>query len=74
MKFIEGKNKRYLLKNETLKECDIGDYFLQEENNFIVNLCYNNGNDIKVIEQYTKEYSKKVPIERMEQIIKKRYD
>lgn len=74
MRFIKGEKQRYLLKDETLKECDVGDYFLKEEDNFIVSLCYNSGVGIETITKYTKEYSKRVDEKRLEQIIREHYD
>lgn len=74
MKLVEGKKQRYLLKEETLKECDVGDYFLKEEDPFTVCLFYNDGIEKKLITKYTKEYSKKVSSERLEQIIREYYD
>lgn len=74
MRFIEGKKQRYLLKDETLKECDAGDYFLKEEDHFVVGLYYNDGNETKQITKYIKEYSKKVSSDRLEQIIREYYD
>ena len=71
MKLIEGKKQRYLLENETPKG-KAGDYFLQE-NGFMVDLWYINEETIDKIAQYTKEYSKKVPTERLEQIIEAYY-
>lgn len=74
MKFIKGKVQRYFLKDEILKECDVGDYFLKEEDNFIVGLYFNDGIENKLITKYTKEYSKKVDEERLKQVIKEHYD
>ena len=72
MSLLQGKKYRYLLENETPKGKE-GDYFLQE-NGFMVDLWYINKNTIDKITEYTKEYSKKVSEERLEQIIDEYYN
>lgn len=74
MKLIEGSKQRYFLKNETPKECDIGQYYLKEEDDFTVGLYYNDGIEIRQVAKYTREYSKKVSEERLEEVIKEYYD
>ena len=74
MKQIEGKNQRYLLANEEPKGYNVGDYYLKEIDTFTVGLYYINNISHTLINEYTKEYSKKVSNERLEQIIREHYD